>query len=84
MVIDVEQLIDELETLEANFPGISSRFYLDPEAYSSSMAQRRGLVHRRDAKGANRDYRKGIGPSYTDKVSREGLKSSTFSSMNHC
>ncbi|MBN2218968.1 MAG: adenylosuccinate synthase [Kosmotogaceae bacterium] len=75
MVIDVEQLIDELETLEADFPGISSRFYLDPEAFMVlPWHKEEDLFIEEMRKVPIGTTGKGIGPSYTDKVSREGLK----------
>jgi len=75
MVIDVEQLIDELETLEADFPGISSRFYLDPEAFIVlPWHKEEDLFIEEMRKVPIGTTGKGIGPSYTDKVSREGLK----------
>jgi adenylosuccinate synthase len=75
MVIDVEQLIKEFETLEMDFPGISSRFYIDPEAFAVlPWHKEEDLLletMRRDPIGTTG---RGIGPSYTDKVSRDGLK----------
>ncbi len=75
MVIDIEQLLNELEILEKDFAGISSRFYIDPEAFLV-------LLWNKTEDHIMEDMRKhkigttgkGIGPAYTDKVSRQGIK----------
>ncbi|AKI97799.1 adenylosuccinate synthase [Kosmotoga pacifica] len=75
MVIDLEQLIREIETLEYDFPGIGSRFYIDPEAFAVlpwHKEQDRLLESMR--KKPIGTTGKGIGPACTDKVSREGIK----------
>lgn len=75
MVIDVEQLIAEFETLEADFPGISSRFYIDPEAFAVlPWHKEEDLLLESMRKNPIGTTGRGIGPAYTDKVSREGLK----------
>ena len=33
MVLDLDKLVDELNILENDFPGISSRFYIDLETF---------------------------------------------------
>ncbi|MBM7560157.1 adenylosuccinate synthase [Marinitoga litoralis] len=75
MVIDIEQLIKEIEVLENDFPGVSSKIYIDLEAFLV-------LPYHKEEDGILEELRKnpigttrrGIGPSYTDKVSREGFK----------
>jgi len=75
MVIDLEQLIKELKILENDFPGISSRFYIDMEAFLVLPWHKEEdeLIEsmRREPIGTTK---RGIGPAYTDKVSREGIK----------
>nr|WP_240739422.1 adenylosuccinate synthetase [Marinitoga lauensis] len=75
MVIDIEQLIKELEILEKDFPGFSSKVYIDLEAFMVLPYHKEedGILEklRKNPIGTTK---KGIGPSYTDKVSREGFK----------
>ncbi|SHF01305.1 Adenylosuccinate synthetase [Marinitoga hydrogenitolerans DSM 16785] len=75
MVIDIEQLIKELEILETDFPGVSSKIYIDLEAFMVLPYHKEedGILEelRKNPIGTTR---KGIGPAYTDKVSREGFK----------
>jgi adenylosuccinate synthase len=75
MVIDLEQLIKELNVLENDFPGISSKFYIDLEAFIVLPWHKEEdeLIEsmRREPIGTTK---RGIGPAYTDKVSREGIK----------
>jgi len=75
MVIDLAQLIEEINVLEKDYPGFSSRVYLDREAFLV-------LPWHKEQDGIMESWRenpigttkKGIGPAYTDKVSREGIK----------
>ncbi|BBE31626.1 adenylosuccinate synthetase [Tepiditoga spiralis] len=75
MVIDLEQLIKELKVMEEDFPGISNRFYIDLEAFIVLPWHKEEdeLLEsmRREPIGTTK---RGIGPAYTDKVSREGIK----------
>ena len=75
MVLDLEQLLAELKTLEADFPGISRRFHVDPEAFVVLPWHRQedALLesHRRRRIGTTG---RGIGPAYADKASRLGIK----------
>lgn len=79
MVLDLPQLLRELRTLEADFPGIARRFHVDPEVF---------LVlpwHKREDQ-LFESYRatpigttgRGIGPAYADKATRLGVKLSTL------
>ncbi len=75
MVIDVGQLIEELKILERDFPGISSRFYLDPEAFIVlPWHKEEDLLLETMRRVPIGTTGRGIGPAYTDKASREGLK----------
>ncbi len=75
MVIDIEQLIKELECLEKDFPGISSRFYIDPEAFIVlPWNKEEDFLLEKMRKNKIGTTGKGIGPAYTDKVSRQGIK----------
>jgi len=75
MVIDLEQMIDEIETIEKDHPGFSSRIHIDREVFLVLPwhKQEDAIIEswRDDPIGTTR---KGIGPAYTDKVSREGIK----------
>jgi adenylosuccinate synthase len=75
MVIDLEQLLKELDTLEADFPGVSARFAVDPEAavvlpwHKQEDRILEGM--RRHPIGTTG---RGIGPCYTDRAARLGVK----------
>lgn len=75
MVIDLPQMINELDALEADFPGISGRFILDPEAFLVLPWHKEEdfLLEelRREKIGTTG---RGIGPAYSDKTARQGLK----------
>lgn len=75
MVLDLEKLVDELNILENDFPGISSRFYIDLETFLVLPWHKEEdeIIEsmRRNPIGTTK---RGIGPAYTDKVSREGIK----------
>jgi adenylosuccinate synthase len=73
MVIDLEQLINELKILEADFPGISSKIYIDYETFLV-LPWHKEEDELRENMRKNPIGKKGIGPAYTDKVSREGIK----------
>jgi adenylosuccinate synthase len=75
MVIDIEQLVKEFECLEKDFPGISSRFYIDPEAFVVlPWNKEEDFLLEKMRKNKIGTTGKGIGPAYTDKVSRQGIK----------
>ncbi len=75
MVIDIEQLIDELIRLEKDFKGISSQFYIDPEAFVVlPWNKEEDFIMEEMRKNKIGTTGRGIGPTYTDKVSRQGLK----------
>lgn len=75
MVLDLDKLVDELNILENDFPGISSRFYIDLETFLVLPWHKEEdeIIEsmRRNPIGTTK---RGIGPAYTDKVSREGIK----------
>jgi adenylosuccinate synthase len=75
MVIDLEQLINELKILEADFPGISSKIYIDYETFLVlPWHKEEDELRENMRKNPIGTTKKGIGPAYTDKVSREGIK----------
>ncbi|MFP4461318.1 MAG: adenylosuccinate synthase [Thermotogota bacterium] len=75
MVIDLEQMIKEIEIIEADYPGFSSRIHIDREVFLVLPwhKQEDAIVEswRDNPIGTTK---KGVGPAYTDKVSREGIK----------
>lgn len=75
MVLDLEQLIEEIKAMERTGPGLASRVYLDPEVFLVLPwhKQEDALLETRTDKPLG-TTRRGIGPAYTDKVSRKGLK----------
>ena len=75
MVIDIEQLIEELEKLEKDFPNISSQFYIDPEAFIVlPWNKEEDYIIEGMRKNKIGTTGRGIGPTYTDKISRQGIK----------
>ena len=75
MVVDLEQLVAELEVLAADFPGIGTRFAVDPEVFLV-LPWHKQQDQLMEAMRSNRigTTGRGIGPAYTDKASREGVK----------
>lgn len=75
MVIDLEQLVSELLAAEKRYPGVSNRIYVDPDAFVV-------LQKHKDADKANNGdlgtTNKGIGPCYSDKVARRGVRVKDF------
>jgi len=75
MVLNLERLVNEIESLERIFPGISKRFYLDLNAtlvLSWHIVEDELIENMRmNPIGTTKN---GIGPAYKDKVSRDGIK----------
>jgi len=75
MVIDLEQMIKEIEIIENDYPGFSSRIHIDREVFLVLPwhKQEDAIIEswRDNPIGTTK---KGVGPAYTDKVSREGIK----------
>ncbi|PNR90829.1 adenylosuccinate synthetase [Petrotoga sp. HKA.pet.4.5] len=75
MVLDLEKLVEELNILEADFPGMSSKFYIDLEAFLVlPWHKEEDEIIESMRKKPIGTTKRGIGPAYTDKVSREGIK----------
>ncbi|OAA29437.1 adenylosuccinate synthetase [Kosmotoga arenicorallina S304] len=75
MVIDLEEMAKEIEKMEVDFPGIGERFYVDPEAVMTlPWHKEQDMLLEGMREKPIGTTGKGIGPAYTDKVSREGLK----------
>ncbi len=74
MVINLTELYEELLNLEKDFPGVSKRIYVDPDAFLilPSHIEKDKVGGEIALKIATTN--KGVGPAYTDKVSRNGLK----------
>jgi len=69
MVIDLEKLRDEVDTLEKHYPGAGKRIYVDREAFIVETK------HKEEDKATNAHIgstNRGIGPAYKDKVGRVG------------
>ncbi|HWQ21619.1 MAG TPA: adenylosuccinate synthase [Clostridia bacterium] len=75
MVVDLEQLVNELEVLAKDFPGVGAKFAIDPEVFLVLPwhKQQDQLLEAMRAEPIGTTGR-GIGPAYTDKASREGIK----------
>lgn len=71
MVIDLEQLHKEVETLWKAHSGLPSRVYIDPDAFVVLPE------HKEEDKKTNGHIgstNRGIGPAYAAKISRKGLR----------
>ncbi len=69
MVVDLSTLIEELESLERIFPGISKRFYIDK--YVSLILPWHKLEESALEKAENiGTTKRGIGPTYKDRTAR--------------
>ncbi|RIE16486.1 adenylosuccinate synthase [Candidatus Cryosericum septentrionale] len=75
MVVDLEQLVAEVEVLAKDFPGVGTKFAVDPEVFLVLPwhKQQDQLLEAMRAEPIGTTGR-GIGPAYTDKASREGIK----------
>lgn len=75
MVVDLEQLVAELEVLAKDFPGVGAKFAVDPEVFLVLPwhKQQDQLLEAMRTEPIGTTGR-GIGPAYTDKASREGIK----------
>lgn len=75
MVVDLEQLVNEVEVLAKDFPGVGAKFAVDPEVFLVLPwhKQQDQLLEAMRADPIGTTGR-GIGPAYTDKASREGIK----------
>ena len=75
MVVDLEQLVAELEVLAKDFPGVGTKFAVDPEVFLVLPwhKQQDQLLEAMRTEPIGTTGR-GIGPAYTDKASREGIK----------
>ena len=75
MVLDLEQLANELTSLAQDFPGIGTQFAVDLEAsvVLPWHKQEDVILEGMRAEPIGTTGR-GIGPAYTDKASREGIK----------
>jgi adenylosuccinate synthase len=71
MVINPSALLEELQSFEKDFPGVSKRVYVDPDAFAVLPH------HIEEDKAKNKDLGstgRGIGPAYTEKISRRGTR----------
>jgi adenylosuccinate synthase len=71
MVINLKGLYEELMGFEADYPGISKRVYVDPDAFLIEAKHLAG-----DGENVKRlgSTNKGVGPAYVSKMSRNGRK----------
>jgi adenylosuccinate synthase len=69
MVISPKELLEEILIIEKDFPEISKRIIVDPDAFVVSSAH-----IELDKKNGTNSTNKGVGPAYADKILRKGLK----------
>jgi adenylosuccinate synthase len=71
MVIDPAQLLKEVMEAEKEYPGVSRRIYVDPDAFVVMPE------HKEIDKATNKHIgstHRGIGPAYADKIGRRGTR----------
>lgn len=71
MVIDPEQLLKEVLEAEKEYPGVSKRIYVDPDAFVV-MPEHKEID--KATNGHIGSTNRGIGPAYVDKISRRGVR----------
>src|ERR1700722_685422 len=71
MVIDLDALFTELNALEKDFPGVSTRITVDPDAFLV-LEEHKQMDREKNAHIGTTN--KGIGPAYLDKMSRSGIR----------
>jgi len=71
MVIDLESLFNELVALEKDFPGVSKRMCVDPDAF---VVLPKHIEEDKAKNGHIGTTNRGIGPAYVDKISRAGTR----------
>lgn len=75
MVIELSQMIEELNTLEKDFPGISKRFMVDVETFLVlPYHKEEDALLESMRKNPIGTTKKGIGPAYQDKVARQNIR----------
>ncbi|MDE1549224.1 adenylosuccinate synthase [Jeotgalibaca caeni] len=75
MALDLGQVIVELETMETDFSGISKRFIIDEEAFLVlPYHKEEDAILESMRKKPIGTTKKGMGPSFADKVSRENIR----------
>ena len=75
MVIDLGQLIEEIRVMSSKAEGFAERIYIDPEAFIVlPWHKQEDSFQEEHTSHPIGTTRRGIGPAYTDKVSRKGIK----------
>lgn len=71
MVIDPEQLLKEVIEAEREYPGVSKRIYVDPDAFVV-MPEHKEIDKKTNVHIGS--THRGIGPAYADKIGRRGIR----------
>jgi adenylosuccinate synthase len=74
--VDPNALMDEIDLLEKDHPGIRSRIVVSNRAHLTTTEHRR----LDDPNGVIGSTKKGIGPTYTDKIARQGIRAGSIES----
>lgn len=79
-VIDPEKIKEEIDSLESQGVSVKKRIFISPHAHVILSVHRKIDALQEKAKGKNAigTTGKGIGPAYTDKASRIGIKMGEF------
>lgn len=75
MVIDPKALLDELLKLEEDFPGVSQKIFVDPDAF---VVLSKHIEEDKEKNTHIGSTGKGVSPSYRDKIDRCGIKLSAL------
>jgi adenylosuccinate synthase len=79
MVINLEALRDELLNLQKNYPHAASCITVDPDAF---LVLPKHVEEDKAKNGHIGSTKKGVGPAYTEKVSRSGTKVKDYLDSN--
>jgi adenylosuccinate synthase len=79
MVLNLEALRSELLSLEKSFPNAASKIIVDPDAF---LVLPKHIQEDKDFNGHLGSTNKGVGPAYTDKMARRGVKVQAYLNDN--
>lgn len=79
MVIDPAQLLKEVLEAEKEYPGVTRRIYVDPDAFVV-LPEHKEIDKRTNAHIGSTN--RGIGPAYVDKVGRKGTRIRDLLNLN--
>ncbi|MBN1755232.1 adenylosuccinate synthase [bacterium] len=82
MVVDLPGLLEEAQALESNGPAILNRLFISERTHLIMKYHKLWDEYEDERKGIGTTKR-GIGPAYTDKIARKGIRAIDFCYPNH-